>query len=1057
MSQLDSLRHRVRTQTHADEDTCIELALSNLSTLKNNTHLRQQALYDARKLVSDCRMNAEKRGTLDAFLQEFGLTNEEGLALMCIAESLLRIPDADTADAFIAEKIRSGNWQTHLGHSKSLFVNASTWGLVLTGKFMNFDQPGGSQWFSNILNRLGEPVVRKAMLQAMKILGGQYVLGRTIDEAIKRGAKVHDQGARFSYDMLGEGARTQEAANQYYESYASSIKTLGQHNSETNIYSANGISIKLSALHPRFETSHIDKVKQELFPRVLALAVEAQACGIGLNIDAEESERLDATLEIFQMLAEHESLRSWNGLGFVLQAYQKRALTVVDWLATLAESTQHRFMVRLVKGAYWDREIKFSQENGFEDYPVFTRKANTDLNYVACAIKLLEYNDKIFPQFATHNAYTLALVNLLAKNHDYELQRLHGMGQLVFDHLLPKETSAPAVRIYAPVGPHKELLPYLVRRLLENGANSSFVHYFLNDEVAIDELVQDIFTQVANYCEKTTESKPQSNYRHRDIPLPANIFQTSSHPRINSKGLDLQNPDTATSTTEKLATLQGTTYEIANIIDGIPSSTQHDLPLIELVSPAANGLFLGLMNQTQTSDIESALSVCHKAQKSWDSRGVHERAAILENIANELEEHSQELLHLISVEAGRTLKDAHSEIREAIDFCRYYAKVAISTLSPQTLAGPTGENNTLTMHGRGTFVCISPWNFPAAIFTGQVVAALVAGNAVIAKPAEQTSIVATKIVERMHAAGIPKQVLQLIVGNGARIGQTLISDTRVSGIAFTGSTETAKIIQRQLAERDGEIIPLIAETGGQNAMLVDSSALAEQVVDDIIQSAFYSAGQRCSALRVLFVQQEIADTIITMLCGACEELVIGKPWEITTDIGPVIDKDALTNLNQHIDKMNVEASSLYRFPNNKLPEDGYYLGPHIFEIDSITQLEREVFGPILHIVRFSANEIDKVIEDINNTRYGLTLGIHSRLENRAKLISRAVNIGNVYVNRNMVGAVVGVNPFGGQGLSGTGPKAGGPHYLLRFASEKTFTINTVATGGNTELLSLRDA
>lgn len=1049
MKQLEVLRQQIRTQTHANEDATVKRTLDALTTVQQNFGLRERALENARKLVAECRNNEEQRGTLDAFLQEFGLSNNEGLALMCIAESLLRIPDADTADEFIAEKIRSGNWHTHLGQSKSLFVNASTWGLVLTGKIMKFEQPGSGQWFAGIVNRLGEPVVRQAMLQAMKILGGQYVLGRNIGEAIKRGEKDQKHFAiksNFSFDMLGEGARTMAAAKQYFAEYENAIHAIGKKSSAYDVYQANGISIKLSALHPRFEYSKLERVKAELFPSVLSLAKQAKQYNIGLNIDAEESERLDITLEIFEMLARAPELEGWDGLGFVLQAYQKRALSVAQWLCALARDTGHRLMIRLVKGAYWDREIKYAQESGHHDYPVFTRKANTDLNYLACANILLANNDVIYPQFATHNAYTVAFIQLLAENKDFEFQRLHGMGQLIFNHIGDVSTAPARLRIYAPVGAHKELLPYLVRRLLENGANSSFVHYFLDERVAIPELVQDAF-------ELVTE---REQHKHSSIPLPVDIYRQASVPRTNSAGLDFNNALTYEELSKRFNTLNQQDYLVTSIINGKPADNATD-DWQSLRSPAKTDMQLGRVTEATASDIEAALSACKAAYRAWDHTPVEQRAILLENIAQRFEAHRDELLHLICKEAGRSLPDAISEYREAVDFCYYYAQLARQQFPPQALAGPTGEDNILSLHGRGTFVCISPWNFPMAIFTGQIAAALVAGNCVIAKPAEQTPAVAFRVIQLMHEAGIPENVLHLLIGDGARIGGSLVKDARTSGVVFTGSTETAKTIHRQIADRDGEIIPLIAETGGLNAMIVDSSALPEQVVDDVIHSAFYSAGQRCSALRVLFLQEEIADNVLDMLKGACEEIKLGSPWSITTDIGPVIDEEALSMLHRHIDSMKSNAKTIYPSTTNITPNDGYFLQPHIFEINTLSQLKREVFGPILHIIRFKSDKIDKIVDDINSTGYGLTFGIHSRLESRAQTLAKQLNIGNIYVNRNMVGAVVGVNPFGGQGLSGTGPKAGGPHYLMRFATEKTFTVNTVATGGNTELLSLVDS
>lgn len=1035
---LANIRAQIRQQLYADENQCVAFLLKE-NHLDNLS--REKILVDAKLLVERSRQNSHARGTLDAFLQEFGLSNKEGIALMCLAESLLRVPDADTADKLIAEKVSTGDWKKHLGQSSSLFVNASTWGLMLTGKII---QPNELQedgrWYENMVSRLGEPIVRQAMLQSMKILGGQYVLGRTINEAMKRGQKENPEGTRFSFDMLGEGARTQEDAKKYFDAYMSAIHALGKANDKSNVHQSNGISIKLSALHPRYEHRQAARVKQELLPLVVELAKAANSYNIGFNIDAEEANRLDLSLELFESLARNEALSHWDGLGFVLQAYQKRAPYVARWLIQLAKETQRKFMVRLVKGAYWDTEIKHTQELGVKDYPVYTRKVNTDLSYQVCAQILFEEQDYIFPQFATHNAYSVALIMTLGKGKIFEFQRLHGMGQLLFEQVRQQSENSPPIRVYAPVGAHKDLLPYLVRRLLENGANSSFVNRFMDESTPVDELIKDVVSLAS-------ENNP---YRHPQIHTPDAIFSGDKIARTNSNGIDLDDPLESHELLNKLYEFGQHHYQGGPIVLGNKIKGEQ-----EILSPA-NKQLVGYSGDINDDDLYGVISAAHKHFQFWDALGGEQRAKILENVADLLQAHSSELLSLITYEAGRTLNDGISELREAVDFCRYYAQLARRHFtSSSSLTGPTGETNQLSLHGRGVFICISPWNFPLAIFAGQIAAALAAGNAVIAKPAEQTPLIASKTIGLMHEAGIPKEILHLAIGDG-KTGAMLTADPRIAGIAFTGSTETAKKIQRVLAEKDGPIVPLIAETGGQNGMIVDSTALLEQVVDDVISSAFLSAGQRCSALRVLFVQKDIADNLIQMLTGACRELSLGEPWKLDKDIGPVIDEKAQRILVDHIIKMKKEAKLLFEYPQSMIPVSGTFVGPHIFEIESISQLEREVFGPILHIIRFDSKSLDDIIDSINDTGYGLTLGVHTRIENQAEKIFQKIRVGNTYVNRNMVGAVVGVNPFGGQGLSGTGPKAGGPHYLFRFATEKTFTVNTVATGGNAQLLSLEE-
>ncbi|MFC6631952.1 bifunctional proline dehydrogenase/L-glutamate gamma-semialdehyde dehydrogenase PutA [Microbulbifer taiwanensis] len=1044
--ELHSARQRAREYLHADENQCVS---ELLAAPRPSDTLRKKILNTSRELVRHSRQHRSKRGTLDAFLQQFGLSNKEGVALMCLAESLLRVPDADTADKLIAEKVHSGNWSSHRGQSDSLFVNASTWGLMLTGNIVELDPDiteKPSSWMKRLVSRLGEPMVRTSMMQAMKIMGGQYVLGRTIEEALKRGPAENLPGTRFSFDMLGEGARTMADAKRYFDAYMMAIESIGKNNIEKggdkrDVVEANGISIKLSALHPRYSELQRERVMSELLPQVKALCAAAAKYDMGLNIDAEEAERLDISLDIFEALARDPELKDWQGLGFVLQAYQKRAPHVADWLIALGRDTGRKLMVRLVKGAYWDTEIKHAQQMGLSDYPVYTRKCHTDLSYQVCAKKLLDARDAIYPQFATHNAYTVGLILELAGDaDDYEFQRLHGMGHLLYAQLEAVHGKRVPVRVYAPVGAHKDLLPYLVRRLLENGANSSFVNRFMDEKTPIEELVQDTLEQ----------SEACNPYRHPQIPVPEDIYMgAEALPRKNSHGIELTDPIAIAPLQEAVEKMRGKHFLGGPIVDGVMDKAEEPV-----VNPATNEI-VGHTANTDKHLIDRAYTSATEAQIAWDRLGGDARAKILDKVADLYEKHINDLTALICLEAGRTLNDGISEVREAVDFCRYYANGARKHFSePQQLPGPTGESNELFLSGRGVFVAISPWNFPLAIFTGQVVAALAAGNAVLAKPAEQTPLIAARAIELMHEAGVPAKVLHLITGTGAAVGQPLIEDPRLSGVAFTGSTETARLINKQLADKEGPITPLIAETGGQNVMIVDSTALPEQVVDDVIQSAFLSAGQRCSALRILCVQDVIADNLLNMLKGACDELTLGDPSKLETDIGPVIDEKALGLLEAHRERMQREAKPLFAFDEGKKPGSGTFFGPQVVEIEDFSLLEREVFGPFLHVVRFKAEELEDVIRRINATGYGLTFGLHSRIEGRAHAVFKRVHVGNTYVNRDMVGAVVGVNPFGGQGLSGTGPKAGGPHYLFRFADEKTKTINTVATGGNTQLFSL---
>ncbi|MGV6825989.1 MAG: bifunctional proline dehydrogenase/L-glutamate gamma-semialdehyde dehydrogenase PutA [bacterium] len=1020
-NNLDTYRKKIRQLTHADESVCVERLLQ-----ESQLSLEQRELIVAkgRELVTRCRLNSEKAGMLDKFMQQYSLSSKEGVALMCLAESLLRVPDAETADHLIAEKVLSGNWTEYRGLSDSMFVNASTWGLMLTGRVVHLDDEitnDTESWLKRIVNRLGEPLVRGSIRQAMKVMGQQYVLGKTIEEAVARGRKENREGTRFSFDMLGEGARTMADAQRYHAAYLQAIRSIGEHITEADVVAQDGISVKLSALHPRYEFAQKDRVMREMLPRVLQLAEEAKGFGLGFTIDAEESERLDLSLDIFESLVRSSHLSGWNGLGFVLQAYSKRAPLVAEWLAELARDAQQKIMVRLVKGAYWDTEIKHAQEQGFPDYPVYTRKIHTDLSYQICAAKLLASQDIIYPQFATHNAQTAAMILVMAQGKTFEFQRLHGMGDLLH-HELEKESANVPVRVYAPVGAHKDLLPYLVRRLLENGANSSFVNRFLDEKVPVDAIVSDV--------EKATSSIP--DLRNDSIPLPRDIFSFAGESRPNTNGMDLADHEVVIELLKVVEKVGNQAIATGPIIDGVEAASNGQA----ITCPAERSRVVGTCRHADPDDVTRALSVADTAQADWDKLGGIARADILERAADIMEARISELTALICYEAGRTLADGISEVREAADFLRYYALQARSKFNGSEIKNaPLGECE-YRLQGRGVIFCISPWNFPLAIFTGQVAAALASGNTVIAKPADTTPLVASEAVKILHKAGVPGAVLNFLPGSGKLLGNIINADSRVKGVAFTGSTEVAQHIHHQLIERGIEIPTMIAETGGQNCMLVDSSALPEQVVDDVIRSAFLSAGQRCSALRVLYLQEEVADVLIAMLVGAMRELKLGVPWKLSTDVGPVIDQQAKQTLLSHIADMRKQATLHYACQiSEETDASGSFVPPHLFEIDNIKQLPNEVFGPVLHVIRFQKFNLEQVIADINRTGFGLTFGVHTRIQSFADYVVQHTRVGNNYVNRNMVGAVVGVNPFGGQGLSGTGPKAGGPHYLVRFARE----------------------
>jgi len=1036
----DAFRQRIRGRYRVDETKAVD-ELLELTRFPHDA--LDRIAITARRLVTQVRRDRIGSGGIDAFLHEYGLSSEEGVVLMCLAEALLRIPDADTADRLIRDKLGPGDWERHLGHSGSLFVNASTWALMLTGRIVNLRDFRGqalTPMLSRLVGRLGEPVIRQSVTQAMRILGRQFVMGRTIDEALERAHTKDNDGYRFSFDMLGEAARTEADAARYFDANQTAIAAVGRTARDMNCIDAPGISVKLSALHSRYEFSQRERVMAELAPRLNALVEQACTVGIGLTLDAEEADRLELSLDILAEVADRKDTKHWPGLGIAVQTYQKRALAVIDWLAELAHRTDRQLMVRLTKGAYWDTEIKRAQERGLDGYPVFTRKVSTDVSFLACARRLLDHSDVLYAQFATHNAHTLASVMEMAgPSIPYEFQRLHGMGESLYAQIIATDTYGKPCRLYAPVGSHEDLLAYLVRRLLENGANTSFVNRIIDERTPIEKLIADPVDRVRHL-----ERKP-----HPRIPLPADLYAPT---RRNSQGIDLTDPFALQSLGEQLTLAFSTSWSGAPTIGGVPEGGDER----PIVNPADHRQIVGHVVWARREHVDRSMERAARAQPNWDGTSAAERAGYLDRVADLLEQDRAELMAMAIREAGKTINDGLLEVREAVDFCRYYAhRARVDFSHPQRLPGPTGEHNTLTLHGRGVFACISPWNFPLAIFTGQIAAALASGNTVVAKPAEQTPLIATHTVRLFHRAGIPVDALHVLPGNG-EIGAALTADPRVAGVAFTGSTDTARLIQQSLATRIGSIVPLIAETGGQNAMIVDSSALPEQVVDDVIASAFQSAGQRCSALRVLFIQSEIADKLLTMLGGAMMELTIGDPALLATDIGPVIDAKAQAMLDQHAEKMTKNARLIYRCEIPDQCQRGTFFAPCAFEIDHIGQLSGEVFGPILHVVRYASHELDRIIDSINATGYGLTLGIHSRIDETIKHIQTRLKVGNTYVNRNQIGAIVGVQPFGGEGLSGTGPKAGGPHYLHRFATERTLSINTTAQGGNTELMSLQD-
>jgi RHH-type proline utilization regulon transcriptional repressor/proline dehydrogenase/delta 1-pyrroline-5-carboxylate dehydrogenase len=989
----------------------------------------------ARRLVESIRAKTSGLGGIEDFLHAYSLCTKEGLALMVLAEALLRVPDATTADRLIEDKLAAGHWLEREVKSNALLVSASAWTLGITARII---QPGETPEtiLDSIAKRLGLPAVRAATRQAMRLLGSHFVLGQTIEEALGR-ARTHGE-FRYSFDMLGEGARTAADAEKYFDAYANAIEAIGASAGNAALPQRPGISVKLSALHPRYEAISRGRVLTELAPRLLDLARMARAHDLQFTIDAEEADRLELSLDVIGAVLGDPSLRDWEGFGLAVQAYQKRAPQVIDWIADAAQASGRRLTVRLVKGAYWDTEIKRGQERGLADYPVFTRKAMTDLCYMVCVRKLLALRARVFPQFATHNALTVASVIEDAGGVEgYEFQRLHGMGESLYEALIA-ELPAVACRVYAPVGGHRDLLAYLVRRLLENGANSSFVSVAADSSVPIGDILRRPQSWIAD----------ARHARHPKIPLPRDLYLPE---RPNSMGVEFGDSTSFAALLADVRAAMPVDAQAAPLVDGV------DLAGIEraVISPV-DGTPIGNVREGDDAIALAAMAAANAGFPAWAATPVAERAAALERAADSLEKNRGRLIALLQVEGGKTLDDALSEVREAADFCRYYAAQAHTALAPQPMPGPTGESNELRYRGRGVFVCISPWNFPLAIFLGQVSAALAAGNAVVAKPAEQTPLVAALAVRLMHEAGVPVTALHLVPGDGA-VGASLVADRRVAGVAFTGSTAVARAINRSLAAKDALIVPLIAETGGVNAMIVDATALPEQVTDDVITSAFRSAGQRCSALRLLCLQEDVADRMLDMVIGAARALRLGDPREPSTHVGPVIDAEAKEKLDGWVNDMAGQGRVRFCWDMDQtLPAAGTYVGPAVIALDRARDLKEEVFGPILHVVRWQADELDLLLDDIAGNGFGLTLGIHSRIDATIDRVIGRLGNGNVYVNRSIIGAVVGTQPFGGTGLSGTGPKAGGPNYLRHFATEQVVTVNTAAAGGNANLLAQQD-
>ena len=994
-----ALRQAVTDAYRRDE---IEAVQDMLQRAQMSDEERQAASELARRLVTQVRASRTKASGVDALMHEFSLSSDEGIALMCLAEALLRIPDNATRDRLIADKISEGNWKSHLNNSPSLFVNAAAWGLLITGKLTAPSDKQMGSALSRLVSKGGAPLIRQGVNYAMRLLGKQFVTGQTIEEALQNGKEREKMGYRFSFDMLGEAAYTEEDANRYYNDYVQAIHAIGKDAAGQGVYEGNGISVKLSAIHPRYSRAQHERVMSELLPRLKELFLLGKKYDIGINIDAEEANRLELSLDLMEALVSDPDLAGYKGIGFVVQAYQKRCPFVIDYLIDLARRNNQKLMIRLVKGAYWDSEIKWAQVDGLDGYPTYTRKVHTDISYLACARKLLSAQDAVFPQFATHNAYTLGAIYQMGKGKDFEHQCLHGMGETLYDQVVGPQNLGRRVRVYAPVGTHETLLAYLVRRLLENGANSSFVNQIVDENISIDRLIKSPFDTIAE----------QGIHLHNALPLPRDLYGKG---RLNSQGVDFSNETVLQQLQEKLNRAAAQDFHAASIVNGKARDVGEAQPI---KNPADHDEIVGTVSFADAALAQEAIGAAVAAFPEWSATPAAERANCLRRFADLLEQHTPALMMLAVREAGKTLNNAVAEVREAVDFCRYYAGEAENTLPKDAKAV-------------GAIVAISPWNFPLAIFTGEVVSALAAGNTVIAKPAEQTSLIAGYAVSLMHEAGIPTSALQLGLGAGD-VGAALTGDPRIGGVIFTGSTEVAQLINKALAKRDDSPV-LIAETGGQNAMIIDSTALPEQVCLDVLNSAFDSAGQRCSALRILCVQEDVADKMLAIIKGAMDELVVGKPVQLTTDVGPVIDAEAQQNLQSHINKMKGVAKSYHevKAASDVDPAKSTFVLPILFELNNLNELTREVFGPVLHVVRYRADELDQIIDQINSKGYALTSGVHSRIEGTVKRIRERIEAGNVYVNRNIVGAVVGVQPFGGHGMSGTGPKAGGSFYLQK--------------------------
>lgn len=1020
------LRAAITAAYRRPEPEIVPLMLEQARFNEQGAQSVHKMAFDIANKLRNQKSAGGRSGLVQGLLQEFSLSSQEGVALMCLAEALLRIPDKKTRDALIRDKISKGNWHPHVGKSQSTFVNAATWGLLITGKLTaTHNETNLTSSLNRIIGRSGEPLIRKGVDMAMRMMGEQFVTGETIGEALANATKYESKGFRYSYDMLGEAALTKKDADNYYISYEQSIHAIGKASNGRGIYEGPGISIKLSALHPRYSRAQYERVMDELYPQLLNLTLLAKQYDIGINIDAEEADRLEISLDLLEKLCFEPALAGWNGIGFVIQAYQKRCPYAIDYVIDLARRSRHRLMIRLVKGAYWDSEIKRAQVDGLEGYPVYTRKCYTDISYLACARKLLAVPEAIFPQFATHNAHTLAAIYHIAGNNyypgQYEFQCLHGMGEPLYEQVVGKTAEGKynrPCRVYAPVGTHETLLAYLVRRLLENGANTSFVNRVADHSISINELIEDPVQTI----EKLAHHEGQMGLPHPRIPLPVELYGKG---RANSRGIDLSNENRLGSLSSALLN-SATEQWVATPLLG------EDVTLgnaQSVTNPANHQDIVGKVYEATEQDVEIALTCAVATAPIWQATPPQERAAILERAADQYELEMQTLIGIIVREAGKTYMNAIAEIREAIDFLRYYAEQARNDFANDS------------HRPLGPVLCISPWNFPMAIFTGQVAAALAAGNTVIAKPAEQTPLIAAQAIRIMLEAGVPKGVVQLLPGRGETVGAKLTADARIKGIMFTGSTEVAQLINKTIAGRlddHGHTIPLIAETGGQNAMIVDSSALAEQVVVDIVASALDSAGQRCSALRLLCIQEDVAERTIEMLKGAMDENQLGNPELLSVDIGPVIDKDAKAIIDKHIETMGSKGRKVYQSAiySNEVIKNGTFVVPTLIELESITELQREIFGPVLHVIRYNRNDLDKLLEQINKLNYGLTMGIHTRIDETIAQVIDKAQVGNIYVNRNIVGAVVGVQPFGGEGLSGTGPKAGGPLYMYRLLATK---------------------